>query len=85
MKDIVSIRELGWLASKSPLWKTSKRDRERERERERVTHVENERERERERDFAITFFSPFRYNTIPIDIVHCIIIVLYDQMKILIG
>ena len=56
MKDIVSIRELGWLASKSPLWKTSKRDRERERERERVTHVENERERARERDFAITFF-----------------------------
>ena len=70
MKDIVSIRELGWLASKSPLWKTSKRDRERERERER---------------FCNYFFSPFRYNTIPIDIVHCIKIVLYDQMKILIG
>ena len=84
MKDIVSIRELGWLASKSPLWKTSKRDRERERERESHPRGKRERERERER-FCNYFFSPFRYNTIPIDIVHCIIIVLYDQMKILIG
>ena len=82
MKDIVSIRELGWLASKSLLWKTSKRDRERE------SHPCGKRERERQRErqrFCNYFFSPFRYNTIPIDIVHCIIIVLYDQMKILIG